>query len=41
MVKTTINLDDELYKRLVEESIRRFGSTKKNIFFDKRKIKES
>ena len=29
MVKTTIILDDELYKKLVDECIRRYGSTRK------------
>ncbi len=29
MVKTTILLDDDLYKRLVEECIERYGSTRK------------
>jgi len=29
MVKTTIILDDELYKRLVQESLEKYGSTKK------------
>ncbi len=29
MVKTTISLDDEIYKKLIKESIERFGSTKK------------
>ncbi len=29
MVKTTIILDDELYKDLVQESIERYGSTRK------------
>ena len=29
MVKTTISLDDEIYKKLIKESVERFGSTKK------------
>lgn len=29
MVKTTIILDDELYKRLVQEALEKYGSTKK------------
>lgn len=29
MVKTTITLDDEIYKKLIKESVERFGSTKK------------
>jgi CHASE3 domain sensor protein len=29
MVKTTIILDDDLYRRLIEECIRRYGSTRK------------
>ncbi len=29
MVKTTILLDDDLYRRLVEECIERYGSTRK------------
>jgi uncharacterized protein (UPF0335 family) len=28
MVKTTVILDDDLYKRLVEEAIERYGSTR-------------
>jgi hypothetical protein len=28
MVKTTINLDDEVYAEIVKESIERYGSTK-------------
>lgn len=28
MVKTTINLDDELYKRLVQEAVQRYGNTR-------------
>jgi hypothetical protein len=41
MVKTTINLDDDLYKKLVEESIRRFGSTKKISFLINEKIRKA
>lgn len=29
MVKTTIILDDDLYRELVEEAIRKYGSTRK------------
>jgi len=29
MVKTTIILDDDIYRRLIEECIRRYGSTRK------------
>ena len=29
MVKTTINLDTEVYKALVEEAVRRYGTTKR------------
>jgi len=29
MVKITIVLDDDLYRRLVEESIKKYGSTRK------------
>lgn len=29
MVKTTIMLDDDLYRRLVEEAIKKYGSTRK------------
>ncbi len=28
MVKTTINLDDEVYAEIVKESMERYGSTK-------------
>ena len=28
MVKTTINLDDEIYSEIVRESIEKYGSTK-------------
>ena len=28
MVKTTINLDDEIYAEIVKESIERYGSTR-------------
>ncbi len=28
MVKTTINLDTEVYRELVEEAVRRYGTTK-------------
>ncbi len=28
MVKTTINLDDEIYAEIVKESIEKYGSTK-------------
>jgi predicted CopG family antitoxin len=29
LVKTTVMLDDDLYRRLVKESIEKYGSTKK------------
>ncbi len=29
MVKTTINLDTEIYRELVEEAVRRYGTTKR------------
>ncbi len=29
MVKTTINLDTEVYRTLVEEAVRRYGTTKR------------
>jgi hypothetical protein len=29
MVKTTINLDDEIYAEIVKESVEKYGSTKK------------
>jgi hypothetical protein len=41
MAKTTINLDEELYKKLVEESIRRFGSTKKISFLINEKLRKA
>jgi len=28
MVKTTVNLDDDLYRRAVSESVRRYGNTR-------------
>jgi hypothetical protein len=40
MAKTTINLDEELYKKLVEESIKRFGSTKKISFLINEKLRK-
>ena len=40
MVKTTINLDDELYKKLIDESIQRFGSTKKLSFLINEKLRK-
>jgi len=41
MTKTTINLDDELYRKLVDESIRRFGSTKKISFLINEKLRKA
>ena len=29
MVRTTLNIDDDLYRKLVEESIRKYGTTRK------------
>ena len=29
MVKTTVLIDDDLYKKLVDECVRRYGSTRK------------
>ena len=40
MVKTTVILDDEVYRRLVEESVRRYGSTKKLSFLINEKLRE-
>ena len=41
MVKTTIILEDELYKRLVEEAIERYGSTRKLSLVINQRLKES
>lgn len=39
MVKTTIILDDELYKELVNESIAEYGSTRKLSLLINRKLR--
>jgi hypothetical protein len=41
MVKTTIILDDELYKELVDESIEEYGSTRKLSLLINRKLRAS
>jgi hypothetical protein len=41
MVKTTIDLDEEIYKKLVEESTKRFGSAKKISFLINEKLKKA
>lgn len=40
MVKTTIILEDELYKKLVEEALEKYGSTRKLSFLVNQKLKE-
>jgi len=40
MVKTTIILEDELYKKLVKEALERYGSTKKLSFLINEKLKK-
>jgi len=40
MVKTTIILDDDLYKKLIRESIERYGSTKKLSFLINEKLRK-
>ncbi len=39
MVKTTIMLDDQLYKQLVNEAIERYGSTRKLSLLINEKLK--
>jgi hypothetical protein len=41
MVKTTIDLDEEIYKKLIEESTKRFGSAKKISFLINEKLKKA
>jgi hypothetical protein len=41
MVKTTIILDDRLYKRLVNEAIEEYGSTRKLSLLINRKLKQA
>jgi len=41
MVKTTIILEDQLYKRLVNEAIEEYGSTRKLSLLINRKLKQS
>jgi hypothetical protein len=41
MVKTTIDLDEEIYKKIVEESTKRFDSAKKISLLINEKLKES
>ena len=41
MVKTTIILEDELYKDLVRESVERYGSTRKLSFLINEKLRRS
>ena len=41
MVKTTVILDDDLYKRLVEEAIERYGSTRTLSKLINEKLRES
>jgi len=41
MVKTTIILDDDLYKKLVEEALERYGSTRKLSKMINQKLREA
>ncbi len=41
MVKTTVLLDDEVYKRLVKEAVERYGSTRKLSFLINEKLRGS
>ena len=41
MVKTTITIDDDLYKKLVNESIEKYGSTRKLSLLINRRLRES
>jgi hypothetical protein len=41
MVKTTIILDDWLYKRLVSEAVEKYGSTRKLSLLINQKLKEA
>ncbi|MHC1590220.1 MAG: hypothetical protein ACXQTQ_04580 [Candidatus Hecatellaceae archaeon] len=40
MVKTTIMLDDDLYKKLVQEALERYGTTKKLSYLINLKLRE-
>jgi hypothetical protein len=41
MVKTTIMLEDQLYKQLVNEALEEYGSTRKLSLLINRKLKQS
>ncbi len=41
MVKTTINLDTEVYRALVEEAVRRYGTTKRLSMIINEKLRAS
>lgn len=41
MVKTTIMLEDELYRELVDESVREYGSTRKLSLLINKRLKAS
>lgn len=41
MVKTTIILEDELYKKLVKEALEKYGSTRKLSLLINEKLKKS
>ncbi len=41
MVKTTVLLDDEVYRRLVKEAVERYGSTRKLSFLINEKLRGS
>jgi hypothetical protein len=40
MVKTTIILEDELYKRLVKEALEKYGTTRKLSFLINEKLRK-
>ena len=40
MVKTTIILEDEIYRRLVQEALEKYGTTKKLSHLINQKLKE-
>ena len=41
MVKTTIILDDDLYRELVEEAIKKYGSTRKLSLIINEKLRQA
>lgn len=41
MVRTTVVIEDDLYRKLVEESVKRYGSTRKLSKLINEKLRES